>query len=127
MIFSFKRCILNSVRVPYFINNAFSPSSIAFLESLCWQLTDIENLTPPEMLQTYERGWRYLNTLAQPSDEEWRLIQALSAEYGSWLQTNFEALPMMKYQWHDSILVLLQSLRSDALDHGASTLGVVLS
>jgi predicted nucleotidyltransferase component of viral defense system len=89
---------------------------LPFLEALCWELKDVENLTPLEILQTYERGWRFLNVLAQPDDNEWQLIRDLSSTYGSWLQSKLALPPsLMKYQWHDLILVILQSLRADAL------------
>jgi Nucleotidyl transferase AbiEii toxin, Type IV TA system len=88
---------------------------LPFLQALCWQITDIENLSPAEILQTYERGWRYLDILAQPSDEEWQLIHTLTTEHGSWLQSNLDLgqYPVMKHQWHESILAILQCLRVD--------------
>ncbi len=88
-----------------------------FLDALCWQLGDNDQLTPVEVLQTYERGWRFLGVLADPSEEEWREIRQLSIQYGSWLQADLalgQEQPM-KYQWHESIMVVLNSLRSDAL------------
>ncbi len=90
---------------------------LPFLNALCWQISDIEGLTPAEILHTYERGWRYLGALPQPSEEEWQLIHHLSHEYKSWLQTDLElkSPSIMKHQWHDSILLILQSLNSDFL------------
>jgi hypothetical protein len=90
---------------------------LPFLNALCWQISDVENLTHLEILQTYERGWRYLGILVQPSDEEWQLIRDLSYRYQSWLQTdlNLKDSLIMKHQWHDSILLILQALNSDFL------------
>jgi hypothetical protein len=92
--------------------------ALPFLQALCWQLTDPEALSSREILQTYERGWRYLGTLAVPNDSEWQLIRNLSNSLGSWLQTNIElGQPQpMKYQWHESILTILSSLRAEVLD-----------
>ena len=90
---------------------------LPFLKALCWQMSDIEGLTPAEILQTYERGWRYLGVLPQPNQEEWQFIRQLSDEYRSWLQTDLElrSLAIVKHQWHDSILLILQSLNRDFL------------
>ena len=52
-------------------------------------MSDIEGLTPAEILQTNERGWRYLGELPQPNQEEWQFIRQLSDEYRSWLQTDW--------------------------------------
>ncbi len=92
-------------------------SSTPFLDALCWQIGNNDQLTATEILQTYERGWRYLAVLADPSEEEWQEIRQLTAQYGSWLQADLilgEKHPM-RYQWHDSIVVILDSLRSDLL------------
>ncbi len=90
---------------------------LPFLNALCWQIADIDRLTRSEILQTYERGWRHLGVIAQPSDEEWQFIRDLSNQYGSWLQPDLElkASSLMKHQWHESILFILQSLRSEFL------------
>jgi hypothetical protein len=90
---------------------------LPFLNALCWQISDVKNLTDIEIIQTYERGWRHLGILAQPSNEEWQLIRDLSYQYQSWLQIdlNLKDSLIMKHQWHDSILLILQSLNSDFL------------
>jgi hypothetical protein len=93
-----------------------NPQTLPFLTALCWELRDVENLTPFEILQTYERGWRFLNILARPDEDEWQLIHNLSRKYGSWLQANLETeTSLMKYQWHELILIILQSLRAESL------------
>jgi Nucleotidyl transferase AbiEii toxin, Type IV TA system len=92
-------------------------SPTPFLDALCWQIGKDSQLTAAEILQTYERGWRYLGVLADPSEEEWQEIRQLTAQYGSWLQADLilgEKHPM-RYQWHDSIVVILDSLKSDLL------------
>jgi hypothetical protein len=88
-----------------------------FLDALCWQMESNDQLTPVEVLQTYERGWRFLGVLADPSEEEWQEIRQLSTQYGSWLQADLmlgQEQPM-KYQWHESIMVVLNALRADSL------------
>ena len=88
---------------------------LPFLTALCWQIADVDRLTRSEILQTYERGWRYLNVLARPNATEWQFIRDLSSESGSWLLSNVELKDrsMMKHQWHESILFILESLRSE--------------
>ncbi len=88
---------------------------LPFLNALCWQIVDVDRMTRLEILQTYERGWRHLNVLARPNAEEWRFIRDLSSECGSWLLSDLELKDrsMMKHQWHESILLVLQSLRSE--------------
>ncbi len=61
------------------------PKELPFLKAICWQVTDIKNFTPEEMLISYERGWRYLDVLGEPSKEELIFIKALIQRYGSWL------------------------------------------
>lgn len=61
------------------------PKELPFLKAICWQVADIKNFTPEEMLISYERGWRYLDVLGEPSPEELIFIKALVRRYGSWL------------------------------------------
>lgn len=86
---------------------------LPFLNALCWQIADVDRLTRSKILQTYERGWRYLGAIAQPSDEEWQFIRDLSHQYGSWLLPNLELTDRMKHQWNESILLVIQSLRCE--------------
>jgi hypothetical protein len=88
---------------------------LPFLNALCWQIADVDRLTRSEILQTYERGWRHLGALALPNDEEWQFIRDLSHQYGSWLVPSVElnTRSLMKHQWHESILLILQSLRRE--------------
>lgn len=61
------------------------PEELPFLKAICWQIENIKNFTPEEMLISYERGWRYLDVLGKPSPEELVFIKALIQRYGSWL------------------------------------------
>lgn len=61
------------------------PEELPFLKAICWQVADINNFTPEEMLVSYERGWRYLDILGEPSPEELVFIKGLIQRYGSWL------------------------------------------
>ncbi len=61
------------------------PEELPFLKAICWQIENIKNFTPEEMLISYERGWHYLDVLGEPSLEELVFIKALIQRYGSWL------------------------------------------
>lgn len=65
------------------------PSDLPFLQSLLWQTerTDgqTEALSHEEMLNVYERGWRYRDTLESPTPEELSFIRQLALEHKSWL------------------------------------------
>ena len=60
------------------------PTSLPFLRSLLWQTNGaIAVLTPEEMLNVYERGWRYRYTLESPTPEELNFIRELAAQFAS--------------------------------------------
>ncbi len=61
------------------------PEELPLLEAICWQISDIKNFSPKEMLISYERGWHYLGVLGEPSSEELVFIKGLIQCYGSWL------------------------------------------
>jgi hypothetical protein len=69
------------------VNKIDTPQQLPFLESICWQadLVQLKRLAPLEMLRCYERGWRNLGVMSDPSEEEWAFIRALVEEYKSWL------------------------------------------
>lgn len=60
---------------------------LPFLKSLCWQgqTASIAHLSEDEILQLYERGWRYRGVMADLSDVEKTLLQQLATKYHSWL------------------------------------------
>ncbi|MEM9946247.1 MAG: hypothetical protein AAF810_09315 [Cyanobacteria bacterium P01_D01_bin.36] len=60
---------------------------LPFLQSVCWQgeTASIEQLTEEEILQLYERNWRYLGVVADLSETERILLKQLAAKYCSWL------------------------------------------
>ena len=47
-------------------------SQLPFLQSVCWQgeKASIEHLTEGEILQIYERNWRYRGVIADLSETE---------------------------------------------------------
>jgi len=49
------------------------------LKKLAWQLHGVDEISPPEALELYERNWRHLDRAAL-SDDEAALINALSRE-----------------------------------------------
>lgn len=51
------------------------------LEKLAWQLHGVDEITPQEALELYERNWRHVDR-ASLSDEEAALIDLLSREIG---------------------------------------------
>jgi hypothetical protein len=84
------------------------PEKLPFLEKLCWQRQSITHLTGLEMLQIYERGWRYQGVLGNLSPAETRFVQELAQIYNSWL-----AAPMFHQELHQKILIILQQINAD--------------
>jgi hypothetical protein len=64
------------------------PIKLPFLEFIGWQIADVYQLSQPEMLANYERGWRYKN-LASPPVSELAFIKQLVFTYNSWLSSEF--------------------------------------
>ena len=62
------------------------PLRLPLLEAISWFDADPYALTPLEMLQRYERGWRHAFAIAEPSAEELRYVAALVSTYGSHLR-----------------------------------------
>lgn len=60
---------------------------LPFLRSLRWQgeTPSIGQLSEDEILQLYERHWRYRGVMANTSEVEKRLIFQLATKYHSWL------------------------------------------
>ncbi len=61
------------------------PERLPFLESISWFDRDYRVLSPLDMLQRYEAGWRWQGVLTDPSSEEWAFIRELVQRYGSYL------------------------------------------
>jgi hypothetical protein len=59
------------------------PDELPFLESLSWFDTRWRELSPFEMLQRYERGWRHRGVTAEPSADEIAFVRALIHRFGS--------------------------------------------
>lgn len=59
------------------------PDALPFLESLSWFDTRWRELSAFEMLQRYEKGWRYRGVTADPSTEERAFVRALIHRFGS--------------------------------------------
>jgi hypothetical protein len=51
------------------------------LKQLAWQMNGVDEISPPEALDLYERNWRQLDRAAL-SDDEAALIDTLSRELG---------------------------------------------
>ena len=61
------------------------PDELPFLESLSWFDARWRELSPLEMLQRYERGWRHRGVTAELSAVELAFVQALVQRFGSFL------------------------------------------
>ncbi|MEM8603739.1 MAG: nucleotidyl transferase AbiEii/AbiGii toxin family protein [Cyanobacteria bacterium P01_H01_bin.121] len=85
------------------------PTQLPFLQAICWQIRDVQVLTPLEMLQQYERGWHYQGSLAELSPQEQRFVRNLARYYGSHLMTLFSQ------PQHQQIMQVLRQLKSDFL------------
>jgi hypothetical protein len=70
------------------IENIQVPEKLPFLESICWQTSDVRHFTLEEMLSRYERGWTYLNLFGNLDGEERSFLRRLAQSYHSWLQAD---------------------------------------
>ncbi|MCM0592417.1 MAG: hypothetical protein HEQ19_26230 [Gloeotrichia echinulata CP02] len=68
------------------INAPIIPKKLPFLESICWQTTDVYRFTPEQMLSRYERGWQYHKLFNNLEGEELNFLKELGRLYKSWLQ-----------------------------------------
>jgi hypothetical protein len=59
------------------------PDELPFLESLSWFDAGWRALSPFEMLQRYERGWRHRGVTADLSPEEAAFVRALVHRFAS--------------------------------------------
>jgi Nucleotidyl transferase AbiEii toxin, Type IV TA system len=91
--------------------NIQQPLKLPFLEFLGWQIADVYNLSQPEMLANYERGWRYRN-LVNPTVSELTFIKQLVFAHQSWLSSEF-----MEFQigHHQRIYRVLENLNHEFL------------
>ncbi|MBD2093350.1 nucleotidyl transferase AbiEii/AbiGii toxin family protein [Microcoleus sp. FACHB-1515] len=82
-------------------------SELPFLRSICWQgeVPNIDQLAEIELLQLYERNWRYRDRLAPFSEVERQFVQSIATKHQSWLASMFE-MPV-----HNQILQVLRSLK----------------
>ncbi|HEY9737360.1 MAG TPA: nucleotidyl transferase AbiEii/AbiGii toxin family protein [Trichocoleus sp.] len=83
-----------------------TPQDLPFLKAVCWQLDEIDHLTPQEKLQRYERGWQYRGVLADLSAEEAAFVRELGRRYGSWLAMSFTQ------DHHQRILTVLNAINA---------------
>lgn len=60
---------------------------LPFLRSLCWQgsTPSIDGFSEQEVLNLYERNWRFRGVMAEVSDREAIVIRALAVKHHSWL------------------------------------------
>ncbi len=61
------------------------PKNMPFLQSVCWQTQDIKHFTLSEMLNRYERGWKYRGVLADLEGEELDFVRNLVKKTDSWI------------------------------------------
>ena len=62
-------------------------TDLPFLRALCWQGQEasIAELAEDEILQMYERNWRYRGVVADLGEAEGEMLFKLAAQYRSWL------------------------------------------
>ena len=61
------------------------PQQLPFLQAICYDLRDVTVLTMDEILNRYERGWKYKGTLADLGTEERDFLAKLVRHKKSWL------------------------------------------
>lgn len=59
------------------------PAELPLLKAIAWQRTNLERLTPEEMLSLYERNWRMRGVLADPSPAELLYVRELARFFHS--------------------------------------------
>jgi hypothetical protein len=59
------------------------PEELPFLASVSWFDTRWRELSPLEMLQRYEKSWRFRGVTADPSLDELAFLRALIQRFGS--------------------------------------------
>lgn len=89
------------------------PQKLPFLEDISWQTDDVYKFSPREMLQRYERGWRYREIFQSMTETEREFIKKLSVKYDSWLDT---AIMTFQNPYHKNILKVLTDLNSNLLE-----------
>ena len=67
--------------------NGLVLENLPFLRSLCWQggMPSIDQWSELEVLNLYERNWRFRGVMAEVSDSEATVIRALALKHHSWL------------------------------------------
>ena len=62
-----------------------SITDLPFLKSLCWQgeTPSIDGLSDGEILQIYERNWRYRGVIADLSEAEEKMLLRLATQHRS--------------------------------------------
>lgn len=97
-----------------------TPSSLPLLEALCWNIKNPYNLTPSEILNIYERYWRFKDVLGEPSPEEIKFINQLTTIKGSY---SLVTMTKNKQQHYQNILVILKNLNLEFLRQCEAYLG----
>ena len=75
---------------------AFSTlADLPFLESICWQgqSASITALSEAEILQLYERNWRYRGVIADLGEVEKTKLLQLDIKHQSWLASELALQP----------------------------------
>ena len=61
------------------------PQDLPFLKAICWDLPDVNVLSQDEILNRYERGWKYRGAVADLGAEERIFVAEIAKRKGSWL------------------------------------------
>ncbi|MDM8517415.1 hypothetical protein QUF76_14550 [Desulfobacterales bacterium HSG16] len=61
------------------------PTDLPFLKSICWQTKNVRHFSLQEMLNRYERGWKYRGVLTDLEGEELDFVRNLVKKLDSWI------------------------------------------
>ncbi|WP_228014798.1 nucleotidyl transferase AbiEii/AbiGii toxin family protein [Fortiea sp. LEGE XX443] len=89
-----------------------NPQKLPFLESVGWQINNINKLTEKEMLQLYQRNWHQQNTFKNLKQEEKNFVHYLAKKYNSWILPDFEVFDL---NHHNKILKILNAFNPEIL------------
>jgi hypothetical protein len=87
-----------------------NPHKLPFLESVAWQLNNVNQLTEKEMLQLYQRNWHHQTTFNNLKEAEKDFVHYLANKYKSWILPEFE---MFDLNHHNKILKILNAFNPE--------------
>jgi hypothetical protein len=101
-------------------------TELPFLSAIRWQEAIARDLSPVEILRSYERNWRFLGVLETPTAEEFAFIAKIAKSYGSWLSAEMNSnsdTSKFDRPIHQSILKVLRALDAENLSTNQAYFG----